>query len=110
MGRRGEPPRRIIDGDQTVKKILFCVLVIIYVVWDRGYHGYIEDFEEEITTFEKKYFSLQTKFHNVFDMREKSGQLADLTNNEREKIIDYCKYRFGIITKLSTSEELQRCK
>jgi len=93
-----------------MKKLLFCILLLSYIVWDRSYYGYVEDIEGEKEVFEKKFFSMRTEFYDVFSMRDTDKRLDELDVDERQAVIDFCKYRLGIITKLASQEELEQCK
>ena len=93
-----------------MKKLLFCILAFSYIVWDRSYYGYVEDIEGEKEVFEKKFFSMRTEFYDVFSMRDTDKRLDELDVDERQAVIDFCKYRLGIITKLASQAELEQCK
>ncbi|MFJ3485445.1 hypothetical protein ACIPL1_18945 [Pseudomonas sp. NPDC090202] len=60
--------------------------------------------------FIKKYPTFQVEFENLFANYKDHKALAELTPKERQKIIDYCKYRLGIITTLETQDDLESCK
>lgn len=75
--------------------------------------GYYETkFAEDnrIVFFIKKQPTLQIKFENIFLTDEDEKPLARLSNEDREKIIKYCKYRLGITTNLENQESLDACK
>lgn len=93
-----------------MKKAFVCLLVVLYFVLNYGYYIYIEDAEVERVFFKKKSITLQVRFDNIFANQGDDKVLSDLSSEERDKVINYCKYRLGIITELSTRCELERCK
>lgn len=58
----------------------------------------------------KKKPTLQLKFFNMFAHDADSKKLHQLTNQERNRVIDYCAYRLGIETALNTQLELEACE
>ncbi|MBD8495784.1 hypothetical protein IFR09_17790 [Pseudomonas syringae] len=59
--------------------------------------------------FIKKKPTLQVVFHRIFHPNfEKS--LHELTVQERQHVIDYCKYRLGIETDLNTVKAFKACR
>jgi hypothetical protein len=50
------------------------------------------------------------KFENIFANLRDDKKLSKLDIQERQKVIDYCKYRLGIDTTLETQDDLERCK
>jgi hypothetical protein len=93
-----------------MKKTLLALTAILYLILNYGYYNYIEDGEAESIFFEKKHLTLQVKFYNIYAGQSDHKKLSELTIEQREKIINYCKYRLGIITKLTNDDDLERCK
>lgn len=95
-----------------MKRLIFVVIALgaFYLISTYGYYYYMEDAENEKIFFKKKHYTLQVKFYNIFANQGDGRPLAKLSANQREKVINYCKYRLGIITELSTQAELDRCK
>ncbi|WP_341522497.1 hypothetical protein AABC73_03620 [Pseudomonas sp. G.S.17] len=94
-----------------MKKLLFCyVALVIYFAANYGYYYYLEDASPEAVFFEKEYLTLQVRFDNIFANQSDGKRLDQLSSDEREKVIAYCKFRLGIITELSTEDELEQCK
>ena len=50
------------------------------------------------------------EFMNLFANDADSKKLHELDDEERQLVIDYCKYRLGIETELKTQEELDACE
>lgn len=92
-----------------MKRIVLIFLVVLYFVLNYGYYDYLEDADLETIPFKKKYLTLQIKFHNIFANQGEGKTLRELSLEDRQRVIDYCKYRLGIITALSTEADLERC-
>lgn len=92
-----------------MKKIVLIILVVLYFVVNYGYYDYLEDADLEAIPFKKKYFTLQVKFHNIFANQGDFKTLQELSLVDKQRVIDYCKYRLGIIATLSTEADLERC-
>lgn len=92
-----------------MKVSICCALAALYYCLNYGYYDYLEDADLEAIPFKKKYFTLQVKFHNIFANQGDFKTLQELSLVDRQRVIDYCKYRLGIITTLSTDADLERC-
>ncbi|MCC6076709.1 hypothetical protein ACFPTX_03150 [Pseudomonas sp. GCM10022188] len=66
--------------------------------------------DNRVVFFIKKHPTLQIQFENIFLTDEDEKPLDRLREEERRAVINYCKYRLGIETKLKTQEELEACK
>jgi hypothetical protein len=93
-----------------MKLLLFVTAILMYFVLRYGYYNHVEEGEVDAIFFEKKYVTLQIKFHNIFVNQSEDKKLEDLSLGQRKKVVDYCKYRLGIIAELNTEEDLERCK
>ena len=74
--------------------------------------GYYFNYEDEETTavfFVKQSPTFQLKFHHIFANEGDPIPLAHLRDDQRLKVIDYCKYRLGINTELADQAELDAC-
>ena len=60
--------------------------------------------------FIKKQPTFQMEFVNLSANDADSKNLDELDDEERQLVIDYCKYRLGIEIELKTQEELDACK
>jgi hypothetical protein len=74
-----------------------------------GYYDSIEDAEIHSNFFIKKKPTLQVKFFNMFANDADPKSLSQLTPQQRQRVIDYCHYRLGILTRLETEEDLTAC-
>lgn len=86
--------------------IIFGLLATLYV----GYYESVDDAEVNKVFFIKKSPSLQVKFRHLFANDADDKPLEKLTSEQREQVIEYCKYRLGIDTKLKNQKELEACK
>jgi hypothetical protein len=60
--------------------------------------------------FIKKSPTFQVRFENIFAHQRTPKRLLELSLEERQRVINYCKYRLGIETHLETESDLDRCK
>lgn len=74
-----------------------------------GYYDSVEDAEIHSNFFIKKKPALQVKFFNIFANDADPKPLHQLTFQQRQRVIDYCRYRLGILTKLETEDDLTAC-
>lgn len=93
-----------------MKKSFLLIFLILAVILFTGYYESLDDAEVNKVFFVKKYPSLQIKFRNLFANDADDKPLDKLTAEQRQLVIDYCKYRLGIETELKTQEELESCK
>lgn len=83
--------------------IVPAVLATLFV----GYYDALEDAETHKVYFIKTSPTFQVRFRQLF---ANDKPLAQLSKQEREVVINYCKYRLGLETHLETQEELDVCK
>lgn len=74
-----------------------------------GYYEHIGENTSYPVIFIKKKPTLQIIFHRIFHPDFETG-LHELTDLQRQKMIDYCKYRLGIETQLKTEKEFRTCR
>lgn len=70
----------------------------------------MEDAYPENVFFIKKSPTLQMKFENIFAYESDDKKWSELNDAERQLVIQYCKYRLGIITTLKNQSELEAFK
>lgn len=75
-----------------------------------GYYNSIDDAEINTRYFIKRYPMFQMEFVNLFANDSDHKSVDELSDEERGLIIDYCRYRFGINTRLVTQTDLEACK
>ncbi|GFM85097.1 hypothetical protein PSCICO_04960 [Pseudomonas cichorii] len=82
------------------------VLALLYV----GYYEALEDGDIETVVFIKKHPTFQVKFYNIHANDGEIRKMEHLTDEERQLIIDYCRYRLGIDTELKTQDDVEMCR
>ena len=96
-----------------MKKKIILVLTILALsfLWlNVGvYETYFAE-DNRSVFFIKKHPTLQVRFENIFLTDEDDKPIGRLSDEERRIVINYCKYRLGIETKLRTQEELEASK
>ncbi|WP_324732951.1 hypothetical protein [Pseudomonas paeninsulae] len=93
-----------------MKKLIIIVALLLVTALLVGYYKAIDDAELNAVFFIKNRPTFQVKFENIFANDADNKKLHKLNNEERQWVIDYCKYRLGIETKLISQEELDVCK
>ena len=93
-----------------MKKLIVITALALLAVLYVGYYESLDDAELNKVFFIKKFPTLQIKFRNLFANDADNKHLVKLTAEQREQVIDYCKYRLGIETALNNQEELEACK
>ncbi|MBU3055201.1 hypothetical protein [Pseudomonas indica] len=93
-----------------MKKLIIPAVLALLAVLFIGYYKAIDDAELNTVFFIKKYPTFQMKFENLFANDADNKKLHELNDEERQLVIDYCKYRLGIETELRTQGELEACK
>lgn len=89
-----------------ITSLALALLAVLLI----GYYDtrYAED--NKTVFFIKKQPTFQMEFENLFANDADNKKLHELNDEERQFVIDYCKYRLGIKTDLKTQEELEACK
>jgi len=75
-----------------------------------GYYTEIGEFQNYTHVFIKKSPTLRVEFENIFANQRDDKKLSKLDIQERQKVMDYCRYRLGIDTTLETEDDLEQCK
>ncbi|RRV06188.1 hypothetical protein EGJ27_16050 [Pseudomonas sp. v388] len=75
-----------------------------------GYYTPQSIHDESTVFFIKKYPTLQMKFKNLYTRDGDTNNFANLNSVEANIVINYCKYRLGIDTRLENEEQLEECK
>lgn len=92
-----------------MKKIIALLAMILITVPFIGYYEHIGENSAHPVFFIKKKPTLQIIFHRIFHPNFETG-LHELTDLQRQKMIDYCVYRLGIETQLKTEKEFRTCR
>jgi len=93
-----------------MKKLIALLVLVLVTVLYVGYYEALEDGDIETILFIKKHPTFQMKFYNIHANDGEIRQVERLTEQEREWIIDYCRYRLGIDTDLKTQNDVEVCR
>ncbi|WP_024678784.1 hypothetical protein [Pseudomonas syringae] len=93
-----------------MKLLLISALITLAAVLYVGYYEKIEDAYPEKVFFIKKSPTTKIKFENIFAYESDDKKLSQLSETERQLVIQYCKYRLGVTTTLKNQHELEECK
>jgi hypothetical protein len=92
-----------------MKKLLIGAILVVAIMLYVGYYNAVEDGDIEMIVFIKKHPTFQMKFYNIHANDGEIRKVERLTAKERGWIIDYCWYRLGIATDLSTQDDVDMC-
>nr|WP_285417969.1 hypothetical protein [Pseudomonas sp. efr-133-TYG-5] len=93
-----------------MKSLLIILAITITLNLYIGFYEKMEDAYPENIFFIKKSPTFQIKFENIFTYESDDKSLSELSETERRRVIQYCKYRLGITTSLKSQKELDECK
>ncbi|WLI11671.1 MULTISPECIES: hypothetical protein [Pseudomonas] len=93
-----------------MKKLLIVAVLTLVAALYVGYYEALEDGDVETILFIKKHPTFQMKFYNIHANDGEIRKVERLTDDERNKIIDYCKYRLGFDTKVKTQNDVEICR
>lgn len=93
-----------------MKKILFALPFALIAALFVGYYETQWAEDNRLIFFIKQSPTFQIAFVNIHDSDADDKPLDKLTDQQRQYVIDYCKYRLGIETALTTQAELELCK
>lgn len=93
-----------------MKKLLITAILAVMAVLYIGYYEALEDGDIETILFIKKHPTLQLKFYNIHANDGEIREIERLSDEERQLIIDYCRYRLGIDTQLKSQDDVERCR
>jgi len=93
-----------------MKLLLLVVPIVLFAYLYIGFYEKMEDAYPEKVFFIKKNPTLQMKFENIFAYESDDKKISELSDIERQMVIQYCKYRLGIMTTLKSQNELEECK
>lgn len=93
-----------------MKKLIILTALGLIAMLYVGYYKSIDDAELNTNLFIKQHPTFQMEFVNLFANDADSKPLQALSSEERQLVMDYCRYRLGIETTLQTQSELDACK
>lgn len=92
-----------------MKYFLLTILLVLLAVLNTGYYNEVSDGEINTIFFIKKSPTLRMKFYNIHANDGDYRKIDSLTDELRQDIIDYCKYRLGIDTEVKTQADIEMC-
>ncbi len=93
-----------------MKKLIAFIALALITLFYVGYYKSLDDAELNTNFFIKRHPTLQMEFVNLFANDADSKPLQALSSEERQLVMDYCRYRLGIETTLQNQSELDACK
>lgn len=92
-----------------MKKLLIAAILVVTTMLYVGYNEALEDGDIETIVFIKKHPTFQIKFYNIHanDGEIRKGRAPG--GGGAGGISDYCWYRLGIATDLSTQDDVDMC-
>lgn len=94
------------------KIILLFTVVLIITAWTVLNIGYYDTHwaEDNITVFFiKKEPALQIEFENMFATDSDFDPVHELRDDDRQDLIDYCRYHLGYITQIEDESDRDEC-
>lgn len=92
-----------------MKFLIFISLLVAVAILNIGYYDEVSDGEINTIYFIKKIPTPRMEFHNIHANDGEYRAVETLSNEYRQYIIDYCKYRLGIDTELTTQTDVNIC-
>lgn len=92
-----------------MKKMLFLLSLVLLLMLNFGYYTELEEAETHTRWFLKRAPTLRLEFFNIHANDGDDRRVETLSNEQRQMIIDYCKYRLGIDTQVTTQADVARC-
>jgi hypothetical protein len=92
-----------------MRLMVVAALLGLIATLNVGYYNEVSDGEVNKVFFLKKSPTLRVQFFNIHANDGDYRKLENLTDDYRQKIIDYCKYRLGIETELKTQADVEVC-
>ncbi|MGG7671236.1 hypothetical protein [Pseudomonas sp. WC2] len=91
-----------------MKKLSIAAILVVVTMLYIGYYEALEDGDIETIVFIKRHSTFQMKFYNI---HANDGEIRTVERLTAEQgwIIDYCRYRLGIDTDLSTQDDVDMC-
>lgn len=91
-----------------MKRLTILLVLLSVLVLNFGYYKVAQENEsDKIVFFLKKHLTLKVRFVNIYTVSW--GEDARFTEDDQQAVIDYCKYRLGIETKLDHPDDVKRC-
>lgn len=92
-----------------MKYLILALLISLLFILNIGFYNEVSDGEVNQVFFIKKSPTLRMKFTNIHANDGNYRRVEKLTSEQKQDIIDYCKYRLGINTEASTQADIEMC-
>ncbi|MBX8487905.1 hypothetical protein [Pseudomonas cichorii] len=92
-----------------MKYLVLISFLALLVILNTGYYNEVSEGEANTIFFIKKSPTLRMKFYNIHANDGDYRRVEKLSDELRQDIIDYCKYRWGIETEVKTQADVEMC-
>ncbi|HEX8542141.1 MAG TPA: hypothetical protein VF671_10585 [Pseudomonas sp.] len=92
---------------KDLKYLIPLVLAVLVLVLNVGYYVEVDENSEGRQYFIKRALTFQVKFRSLYS--HWTWSYDALTIEQKQELVDYCKYRWGIVTDLDHADELKTC-
>ncbi|MDB6141774.1 MAG: hypothetical protein JWP80_818 [Pseudomonas sp.] len=92
-----------------MKYALLAGFLALLAILNMGYYNEISEGEVHTIFFIKKSLTPRIKFYNIHANDSDYRKVDNLSDELRQDIIDYCKYRLGIETEVKTQADVEMC-
>ena len=92
-----------------MKYFILAGLLALLAILNIGYYEQHSEHETHTLFFVKKTPTLRVKFFNIHANDGDYRRIETLSDERRQKITDYCKYRLGIETQVNTQADVEMC-
>ena len=91
-----------------MKSLIFFFALLLVVTLNVGYYNVAHENAPDSTKFFlKKHLTFKVKFINISTVSWGDDSL--FTADDKQAVIDYCKYRLGIETQLNHPDDVRKC-
>ncbi|MBX8555051.1 hypothetical protein K5D43_11230 [Pseudomonas cichorii] len=92
-----------------MKYLILALLLSVITILNVGFYNEVSDGEVNKVFFIKKHLTFRVQFTNIHANDGNYRKIEKLTSEQRQNIIDYCKYRLGIDTQVTTQADIETC-
>ncbi|MCV4273447.1 hypothetical protein OH710_12430 [Pseudomonas capsici] len=92
-----------------MKYLILASLLSAIAILNIGFYNEVSDGEVNKVFFIKKHLTFRVQFTNIHANDGNHRKVEKLTSEQRQNIIDYCKYRLGIETQVTTQADIGTC-
>lgn len=92
-----------------MKYFVLAILTSLLLILNIGFYNEVSDAEVNRIFFIKKHPTFRVQFFNIHANDGNHRRIEKLTSEQRQDIIDYCKYRLGIDSEVTTQADIEMC-